>query len=102
MQWGSAMGSLVTSCNKDLNGDGKISEGARTLGDHGDLKILGDTYSHYFFGIDLNADWKGFDFRAFFQGVLKHDYWGSGNFTGMLFGVRGGYSRLATLRIQTA
>ena len=54
---------------KDLNGDGKISEGARTLGDHGDLKILGDTYSHYFFGIDLNADWKGFDFRAFFQGV---------------------------------
>lgn len=44
---------------KDLNGDGKISEGARTLGDHGDLKILGDTYSHYFFGIDLNADWKG-------------------------------------------
>ena len=77
---------------KDLNGDGKISEGARTLGDHGDLKILGDTYSHYFFGIDLNADWKGFDFRAFFQGVLKHDYWGSGNFTGMLFGVRGGYS----------
>ena len=81
---------------KDLNGDGKISEGARTLGDHGDLKILGDTYSHYFFGIDLNADWKGFDFRAFFQGVLKHDYWGSGNFTGMLFGVRGGYSRWHT------
>ena len=66
------------------------------MGDHGDLKILGDTYSHYFFGIDLNADWKGFDFRAFFQGVLKHDYWGSGNFTGMLFGVRGGYSRWHT------
>ena len=33
---------------KDLNGDGKISEGARTLGDHGDLKILGDTYSKAF------------------------------------------------------
>lgn len=77
---------------KDLNGDGKISEGSRTLGDHGDLKILGDTYSHYFFGIDLTADYKGFDFRAFFQGVMKHDYWGTNNFTGMLFGARGGYS----------
>lgn len=77
---------------KDLNGDGKIDDGSRTLNDHGDLKILGDTYSHYFFGIDLNADWKGFDVRAFFQGVLKHDYWGGNNFTGMLFGVRGGYS----------
>lgn len=95
MQW-ARNGQPVTSCIKNLNGDGKISEGARTLGDHGDLKILGDTYSHYFFGIDLNADWKGFDFRAFFQGVLKHDYWGSGNFTGMLFGVRGGYSRWHT------
>lgn len=68
---------------KDLDGDGKISEGSRTLNDHGDLKILGDSYSHYFFGIDLNAEWKGVDIRAFFQGVLKHDYWqGSGFFWG--------------------
>lgn len=74
---------------KDLNGDGKISAGSRTLEDHGDLKILGDSYMHYFFGVDLTADWKSFDFRAFFQGALKHDYWVNG---GNLWGVRGGYS----------
>lgn len=60
---------------KDLNGDGKISTGSRTWEDHGDLKILGDSYSHYFYGIDLNAEWKGFDFRCFLQGVLKKDFW---------------------------
>lgn len=62
---------------KDLNGDGKISSGAGTLEDHGDLKYLGDNQSHYLFGIDINADWKGFDFRCFFQGVLKHNVWQS-------------------------
>ena len=60
---------------RDLNGDGKISAGNRTLDDHGDLKVLGDSYSHYFFGVDLTAAYKGFDFRAFLQGVLKHDVW---------------------------
>ncbi|MFS2555972.1 SusC/RagA family TonB-linked outer membrane protein [Bacteroides thetaiotaomicron] len=60
---------------KDLDGDGKISQGARTWEDHGDLKILGDANPHYFFGLDLNAEYKGFDFRAFFQGVLKHNFW---------------------------
>lgn len=60
---------------KDVNGDGKISTGARTWDDHGDLVILGDSYSHYFFGVDMNAEWKGFDFRMFLQGVLKKDFW---------------------------
>lgn len=68
-QWGA--GDIMY---KDLNGDGKISTGANTLSDHGDLKVLGDANPHYFFGIDLTADWKGFDFRCFLQGVLKHDF----------------------------
>lgn len=29
----------------------------------------------YHFGIDLTANWKGFDIRAFFQGIMKRDYW---------------------------
>jgi TonB-linked SusC/RagA family outer membrane protein len=81
---------------KDISGDGKISEGSRTIDDHGDLKILGDSYSHYFFGVDLNADWKGFDFRCFLQGVLKHDIWPGGDAStsnegggGYFWGVRG-------------
>ncbi|GHT13249.1 SusC/RagA family TonB-linked outer membrane protein [Bacteroidia bacterium] len=59
----------------DLNGDGKIDNGAKTLGDHGDLKVIGNTTPRYQFGIDLTADWKGIDVRAFFQGVMKRDYW---------------------------
>ena len=72
---------------RDLNGDGKISAGAGTLDDHGDMKILGDNYSHYFFGLDLTANWKGLDFRAFFQGALKHDFWPGDN--GYFWGAKG-------------
>jgi TonB-linked SusC/RagA family outer membrane protein len=83
---------------KDLNGDGKISEGAGTWEDHGDLKILGDSYSHYFFGIDLNAAWKGLDVRCFLQGVLKKDFWpGSSSY---FWGVRGGYSKWYTIGLE--
>lgn len=39
-----------------------------------DLKILGDSNPHYFYGIDLTANYKGFDFRCFLQGVLKPDF----------------------------
>lgn len=58
----------------DLNHDNKISWGAWTLEDHGDTKIIGNSTPRYLFGIDLNAAWKGFDFRCFFQGVMKRDY----------------------------
>jgi TonB-linked SusC/RagA family outer membrane protein len=60
---------------KDLNGDGKIDNGAYTTGDHGDLKVIGNNTPRYQFGLDLSADWKGFDVRCFFQGVAKRDYW---------------------------
>lgn len=59
---------------RDLNEDGKISKSAGTLDDHGDLKVIGNSTPRYFFGIDLNADWKGFDIRLFFQGVMKRDF----------------------------
>ena len=74
---------------KDLDGKPGITRGAQTLDDHGDLKVIGNSTPRYFFGIDLSADWKGFDLRCFFQGVLKRDYWGNGNFLGYLFGVQG-------------
>lgn len=68
----------------DLDGKPGITEGARTLDDHGDLKVIGNNTPRYLFGIDITADWKGFDFRCFFQGVLKRDYWQSSN---MFWGV---------------
>ena len=60
---------------KDINGDGKIDNGNNTLSDHGDLKKIGNSTPRFQFGFDLNAAWKGFDFRAFFQGVMKRDIW---------------------------
>ncbi len=73
---------------KDLNGDGKITEGSRTMNDLGDRKLIGNSTPRYHFSIDLSADWKGFDFRAFFQGVMKRDYYqGSAYF----FGIKGNF-----------
>ncbi|MCD7940686.1 MAG: TonB-dependent receptor [Bacteroides intestinalis] len=77
---------------KDLDGKPGITKGVETLSDHGDLKVIGNKNPHYFFSIDLNADWKGFDVRCFFQGVMKRDYWGDNNYNGYLFGVRGNNS----------
>ncbi|MCR5350944.1 MAG: TonB-dependent receptor [Bacteroidales bacterium] len=59
----------------DLDGKPGITRGAETLEDHGDLKVIGNNNSHYFFGLNLAADYKGFDIRVLFQGVLKHDVW---------------------------
>ena len=56
--------------------DGKpgITKGAQTVEDHGDLKVIGNNTPRYHFGLDLNANYKGFDVRLFFQGVMKRDY----------------------------
>lgn len=76
----------------DLNEDGKIDTGARTLDNHGDLKRIGNSTPRYNVGIDLSADWKGFDFRMFWQGTLKRDYfqgsyyfWGANGSQGYWF-----------------
>ena len=57
----------------DLNNDKKITVGAGTLNDHGDLVRLGDTNPRYLFGINLEGGWKGFDFNCFIQGVGKRE-----------------------------
>lgn len=59
---------------EDLNGDGKINIGSNTLDDPGDRKIIGNNTPRYAFGITAGADWKGFDFEMFWQGVGKRDY----------------------------
>ena len=64
---------------KDLNGDGKIGYGNNTLDDPGDRKRIGNSAPHYNFGLNLNADWNGFDFRAFIQGVGKRDFYPGSN-----------------------
>ncbi|SKB28024.1 TonB-linked outer membrane protein, SusC/RagA family [Parapedobacter luteus] len=60
---------------KDLNGDNVINKGNLTLGDTGDLSVIGNTTPRYQFGLDLNMNWKNIDFRMFWQGVSKRDYY---------------------------
>jgi len=69
-QWGA--GDVMYA---DLNGDGIINSGANTQDNPGDLRLIGNSTPRYTVGADINLDWKGFDFRAFFQGVMKRDYW---------------------------
>ena len=71
---------------KDVNGDGKISTGS-TINDPGDLKIIGSSAPRFRFGLDMDASWKGFDIRIFFQGVAKRDYFLNDN---MFWGATGG------------
>ena len=63
---------------KDMNGDGKITT-ANTISDMGDQTIIGNDTPRFKFGLDLDAAWKGFDVRLFFQGVAKRDWAFGGN-----------------------
>ena len=64
----------------DYNKDGKLDWGSWRQGDSGDAHLIGNNTPRYRVGLDINLDYKGFDFRAFFQGVLKRDYWQSSYF----------------------
>ncbi|MDT0684747.1 SusC/RagA family TonB-linked outer membrane protein [Autumnicola psychrophila] len=56
----------------DLDGNGYIDD-IGGEGESGDVKFMGDAAPHYTFGINLGANWKGFDFNAMFQGVLDQN-----------------------------
>lgn len=64
---------------KDLNGDGVINSGSWTLDDHGDYTIIGNSRTRYTFGFSANAEWNGFDISLMIQGVLKKNYYPSGD-----------------------
>lgn len=64
----------------DLDKNGEITKGT-TANDPGDLCIIGNSTPRYRFGINLGAEYKGFDISMMFQGVMKRDYW----LDGMIF-----------------
>jgi len=59
---------------KDLNQDGIIDQGTKTLGDPGDQTIIGNTSLRYQFGFNANFSWNNFFVNSFFQGVGKRDF----------------------------
>ena len=60
---------------KDLNGDGVINNGANTLDNPGDMKVIGNTAPRYQFGGNFGVGYKGFDLNVMLQGVAKRDCW---------------------------
>jgi TonB-linked SusC/RagA family outer membrane protein len=62
----------------DLNGDGYIDNGNNTNGDHGDLKVIGNTTPRYEYSFRIGADYKGFDLSVYCQGIGKRKIWGAG------------------------
>lgn len=63
---------------KDVDGDGVLSRGTRTIDDHGDLVVIGNETPRYEYSFRLGADWMGIDVSVFFQGVGKREIWGQG------------------------
>ena len=70
-EWAVARGGDVKYL--DIDGDKKITDGAKTLDDHGDMEIIGNSTPRYNFGFGLNLNYFGFDFGITFQGIGKCD-----------------------------
>ncbi|MEJ5055958.1 TonB-dependent receptor [Sphingobacterium sp. MYb382] len=62
---------------KDLDGDGVIYQGLNQADNSGDKTIIGNSTSRYSFGVNLGGEWNGFFMSAFFQGILKQDWYPS-------------------------
>ncbi len=54
---------------KDLDGDRQLTVAGDGSEGSGDVVYLGDMNPRYTFGFNLSAEYKGFDFSAFIQGV---------------------------------
>ena len=59
---------------KDLDNNDKIEKGL-TVKDPKDLSVIGNISPRFRYGLNLDFIWSGFDFRIFFQGIAKRDYY---------------------------
>lgn len=56
-----------------------ITSGNNTLENPGDRKIIGNTTPRYLFGLNLGANYAGFDLNVFIQGTGQRDCWLANN-----------------------
>ncbi len=63
---------------KDLDGDGYIRKGVR-VDEAKDMSVIGNAMPRFEYGFSIGADYKGFDFSMFFQGVGRRKLWAMGN-----------------------
>ena len=52
-----------------------ITSGDNTFDNPGDCKVIGNTTPRYQYGINLGANYAGFDLNVILQGTGKRDYW---------------------------
>ena len=57
----------------DLDGDGILSNGAKTLDNPGDRKIIGNSQPRYSYSFNTGFKWLGIDFHIMFQGIGHRD-----------------------------
>ena len=62
---------------KNLDGDNMIYHGLNRADDSGDKSIIGNSEPRFVYGLTLGADWNGFFFNSFFQGVGKQQWYPS-------------------------
>jgi TonB-linked SusC/RagA family outer membrane protein len=59
---------------QDLDGNNVIEKGT-SVDDPKDLSVIGNLTPRFRYGLNLGGEWNGFDFRVFFQGIGKMDYY---------------------------
>ncbi|MFZ4262994.1 SusC/RagA family TonB-linked outer membrane protein [Sphingobacterium sp. HJSM2_6] len=70
---------FVDLSGKDGVPDGKVDNGENTLYNPGDQVIIGNSRARYTFGVNLGANYMGFDVSAFFQGIGRQNWWPGAN-----------------------
>ena len=63
----------------DLDGNGEITWGDKTVDNHGDWSRIGNATPRYEYNFKIGVDWHGVDFNIFFQGVGSRQYWATGS-----------------------
>lgn len=59
----------------DLNNDHVVNPGSNTLEDPGDRRVIGNSQPRFSYGLNLGANFYGFDLSIFFQGIGHQDWY---------------------------
>ncbi len=59
--------------------DGIVNNGKNSVFEPGDQVIIGNSRARYTFGVNMGANYQGFDISLFFQGIGKQNWWPGNN-----------------------
>ena len=73
--YNASLRNVSTLVSRDLDGDGIMTKGNRTLSNHGDLEIIGNQSPRYQYSINMSLNWNGIGLSMLWQGVGKRDWY---------------------------